>query len=69
MVYEYKCPSCSYRFEVRQPIWAEHTADCLKCGATAIRLFSRLEWIWANSAFRRDGSRREDKDYAPVMGG
>ena len=68
MLYEFKCPEHGV-FEVRQAITKEHKANCPKCGTPAIRQYSLLEWRWADAAFRKDGSRREDKDYAPVMRG
>lgn len=67
MTYEFSC--CGEVFEIRQPMLEEHKADCPKCGKPAQRMFSMTEWIWADSAYRSDGSLREDKDYAPVMRG
>jgi len=69
MLYQFKCPEGHGIFEVRQSIWAEHITSCPECGIKAQRMFSRLEWIWEGSVFREDGSRREEKDYAPVMRG
>ena len=64
--YEFKCPEHGI-FEVRQPMMAKHEAVCPTCKRPAQRVFSGLQWVWANTAYRPDGSRREDKDYAPVM--
>ncbi len=66
MIYEFNCDKHG-SFEVNQPMLSEHKADCPKCGSPCHRKFSRLEWIWADAAFRKDGSYRQDKDYAPVM--
>ena len=68
MLYDFKCLSHG-RFEVRQPIMAEHRAHCPECGELAQREYSHLQWKWADSVYRPDGSRREDKDYASIMGG
>ncbi len=66
MIYQFRC--CK-EFEVSQPIWADHVANCPKCGMEAQRIYTKLGWVWGGSLFRPDGSRREDEDYAPVMGG
>ena len=68
MLYEFKCNEHGL-FEVEQSINEEHKANCPECGKPAQRIFSRHQWIFAGSIFRKDGSLREDKDYAPVMGG
>ena len=68
MIYQFKCPSHG-EFEVKQPIYAEHTASCPLCGGEAQRIFPSLEVIWAGSAYRKDGSRREQNDYASLKKG
>lgn len=69
MVYEFVCSKCEHKFEEKQPMLEEHKANCPKCKSPAIRQYSLLDWLWDGSAFRKDGSYREDKDYAPVMRG
>ena len=66
MLYDFKCKKCGL-FEVEQDMLTEHKAICPECGLPAQRIYSHLKWIWANSAYRPDGSLRQDKDYAPVM--
>ncbi|WP_287153845.1 zinc ribbon domain-containing protein [Candidatus Solincola tengchongensis] len=39
-VYEYRCDSCGHSFDLIQPMDAERTADCEKCGSPARRVFS-----------------------------
>jgi len=68
MQYQFECKNHG-SFEVSQPILAEHKAYCPVCGELAQRLFASLDWRWAGSVFRENGSYREDKDYAPVMRG
>ncbi|MFA5429911.1 MAG: zinc ribbon domain-containing protein [Candidatus Omnitrophota bacterium] len=68
MFYDFKCRTHGV-FTVSQPIASEHKADCPRCNKPAARVFSNLQWIWAGSAYRPDGSLRQDKDYAPVMKG
>lgn len=67
MVYEYFCPKHG-SFEVRQPINADHIARCPQCGALGIRQFGAHEVVWAGSAYRPNGSRRQDEDYARLKG-
>jgi len=66
MFYEFRCERHGY-FQVRQNILATHKANCPQCGEEAQRVYASLEWIWADTLYREDGSRREDKDYAEVM--
>ena len=66
MIYEFKCQKHGL-FEVNQPLFSEHKANCPECGLLAQRKYHSLDWVWAHSVFRPDGSYREDKDYAPVM--
>jgi putative FmdB family regulatory protein len=66
MIYEFKCEQHGV-FQVRQSLNDEHKADCPKCQQPAQRIFSTPEWIWKGEAYRPDGSKRQDKDYAPVM--
>ncbi len=68
MQYLFRCEQHG-DFEISQPITAEHRYTCPECGAECRRIFTTLQWIWAGTRYREDGSRREDKDYAPVMNG
>jgi putative FmdB family regulatory protein len=65
MKYDFKCDKHGV-FEINQSIFEEHKALCPKCKRPAKRVYSNLQWIWAYSVYRPDGSRREDKDYAPI---
>ena len=67
MIYQFKCGKHG-EFEVDQPIMAEHKSNCPQCGEPAQRVYSTLKHIWANSAFREDGSYRQDEDYACLKG-
>ena len=67
MIYQFSC-SRHGLFEVKQPIMAEHRANCPECDAEGRRIYPRLTWIWAGSAYRPDGSLRQDNDYAILKG-
>lgn len=66
--YEFKCPACQHKFQVKQGMLTNHTAACPDCGAEAQRVYSRLQWIWSGNVFRPDGSLRQDKDYEILKG-
>jgi len=71
MIYKFKCGRHGEKplyFEVKQPMLSEHTAKCPECGVTAQRIYSKPQWIWANSVYRPDGSLRQDSDYAMLKG-
>jgi len=65
--YVFSCPEHG-RFEVNQPLMAEHKANCPECNKPAQRVFTAPDWIWAGSVFRPDGSLRQDRDYASLKG-
>jgi len=46
----------------------EHKATCLECGTECQRIYTSLQWIWTGSAYRPDGSLRQDSDYASLKG-
>ena len=50
-VYDYVCSSCDYRFELRKS-WSEDTsANCIKCGAVAIKQFASPAIVYKGSGF------------------
>jgi len=50
-IYEYLCPACNYKFEMRRPLGeASSETRCPKCGGVASRLFSRF------ACFSKDSS-------------
>ena len=57
MLYEFRCPEHG-SFEVNQPITAEHRLYCPKCGVECQRVYSLLQWIWADPFLHWD-----DKKY------
>ena len=67
MKYEFFCSEHDV-FVVRQPMLADHKAVCPVCSKEARRVFIPLTWKWGDSVFRKDGSYREDKDYASLKG-
>lgn len=45
-IYEYQCPSCGNKFELRQGFDAESTLECGACGSTAQRRISLVPVIF-----------------------
>ena len=68
MKYNFRCNMCKTILEVEQPITTDHILYCPECNEEAQRIYSRLEWILGGSAYRPDGSLREDNDYAILKG-
>ena len=68
MWYEYFCPKHG-SFEVKRSMNdSSLPATCPTCGSLGIRQFGTHEVVWAGSAYRPNGSRREDKDYDILKG-
>jgi len=61
MIYEFECPEHG-RFEVNQPMMAEHKANCPICGKEAQRIFSSPQWFYdkPRNLFDKQGNYRED---------
>ncbi len=61
-VYEYRCDSCGHSFDLIQPMDAEKTADCEKCGSPARRVrevtAQEMEWIEYSWKAYQDLARR-----------
>jgi len=67
MIYEFNCREHG-GFLVEQPMLSEHKAKCPVCEVEGQRQYSTFKVIWAGSAYRPDGSLRQDKDYAILKG-
>ena len=67
MFYQFKCDRHG-EFMVNQPMLLEHKAKCPVCYEEAERVYSSLQWRWEGEAFRPDGSKRQDNDYAVLKG-
>lgn len=50
-IYEYKCGSCSCRFELRRSFNEDGSARCPECGADAQRVFKPVPIIFKGSGF------------------
>lgn len=50
-IYEYACPACSCKFELRQGFHEVGPAGCPECGVDAQRVFSPVPIIFKGSGF------------------
>lgn len=50
-IYEYECPSCSHKFELRRSFSDESEVCCPECKTTADRIFSPVPIIFKGSGF------------------
>ena len=49
--YEYECPRCANRFELRRSFSDDRPVSCTKCGCDARRIFSPVPIIFKGSGF------------------
>ena len=49
--YDYKCNTCSHRFEERQSFYADPVAFCPKCQSEASRQFVAVPIVFKGSGF------------------
>ncbi len=50
-IYEFRCGSCSYEFELRRGFGEDSTAPCPQCQGDGRRLFSPVPIIFKGSGF------------------
>lgn len=49
--YEYRCPKCGHRFEMRQSFHDDPVADCPRCGTPSSRVFHPATIIFKGSGW------------------
>ena len=49
--YEYRCPACSHRFELRQSFQDPPVSQCPKCHSSAGRIISRVGVVFKGSGW------------------
>ncbi len=67
-IYEYECPSCSFRFEQKKSFTDESPAACPKCQCHAVRVFSPVPIIFKGSGFYVTDHRGNNSGSAPAGG-
>ena len=65
-IYQYLCPSCNHKFEIRQPFSDNGQASCPKCKNGARRLFIPVPIIFKGSGFYvTDSAKKTDLQDTP----
>jgi len=64
-IYEYECPSCAHRFELRRSFTENGTVSCPQCGCDAQRIFSPVPIIFKGSGFYSTDNRGNHSHSAP----
>ena len=59
-IYEYDCPCCSFRFELRRSFSENGQVSCPQCGCDAQRIFSPVPIIFKGSGFYVTDSRNSN---------
>ena len=57
-IYEYECPKCCLRFEVKRHFGEDGVTPCPRCAGQARRLFSPVPIIFKGSGFYITDSRK-----------
>jgi putative FmdB family regulatory protein len=65
-IYQYLCPSCNHKFELKQSFNDDCAVHCPKCNNGAKRLFIPVPVIFKGSGFYvTDSSKKSDIQYSP----
>jgi putative FmdB family regulatory protein len=63
-VYQYLCPKCNLKFELKQSFSDESIVACPKCQNGAQRLFSPVPVIFKGSGFYSTDNRKSEPESA-----
>jgi putative FmdB family regulatory protein len=66
-VYQYHCPKCNLKFELKQSFSDESMVACPKCQNGAQRLFSPVPVIFKGSGFYVTDNRKESPESASTV--
>jgi putative FmdB family regulatory protein len=66
-VYQYHCPKCNLKFELKQSFSDESMVACPKCQNGAQRLFSPVPVIFKGSGFYVTDNRKESTETASTV--
>jgi len=61
-VYQYLCPKCNLKFELKQSFSDESIVTCPKCQNGAQRLFSSVPVIFKGSGFYSTDNRKSEPE-------
>ena len=66
-IYQYHCPKCNLKFELKQSFSDESMVACPKCQNGAKRLFSPVSVIFKGSGFYVTDNRKGDPESAGTV--
>ncbi|MFC2057035.1 FmdB family zinc ribbon protein [Chloroflexota bacterium] len=66
--YEYECPRCAFRFELRRSFSENSPVSCTQCGCDARRIFSPVPIIFKGTGFYSTDHRSNHSHAAPTNG-
>ena len=66
-IYQYHCPKCNLKFELKQSFSDESMVACPKCQNGAKRLFSPVPVIFKGSGFYVTDNRKESPERASAV--
>jgi putative FmdB family regulatory protein len=65
-IYQYQCPKCNFRFDLRQNFSDDAAGDCPQCQTRARRLFTPVPIIFKGSGFYvTDHARKSEAQQSP----
>ena len=65
-IYQYQCPKCNFRFDLRQSFSDDAAGDCPQCQTRARRIFTPVPIIFKGSGFYvTDHARKSDAQQSP----
>ena len=65
-IYQYQCPKCNFRFDLRQSFSDDAAGDCPQCQTRARRLFTPVPIIFKGSGFYvTDHARKSEAQQSP----
>ncbi len=67
-IYEYECPRCAFRFELRRSFSENSSVPCQQCGCDAQRIFSPVPIIFKGQGFYSTDYRDNHGHAAPASG-
>jgi len=65
-IYQYQCPKCNLKFELKQRFSDKSVVDCPKCQNGAQRLFSPVPVIFKGSGFYVTDNRKNASETVPT---
>lgn len=53
-IYEYRCPFCNFKIELKQGMMEEHKAQCPECKKACDRVYSDVPFIMSDKKRKKE---------------